>query len=648
VSDTLYRHPRPPRPRHSFVLAVAALGLVALVAGAAWWIAEPAAAPSAAIEPESVEPESRVPADDLAENDLADPLTQERELAPVVAVPDSEPEAATQSDAPAHRASVTVLLLDAATSEPLPDYRFELIDSRRQRVQVVTDAEGKFEAALHAGSLRARFSEVLDRQWVDAGELRFGVEGGVEPLVLRVASGPTYRLAITSSGAVPSGELRARLRARGTEGPVHASGSVHDAPVMWTRFGPIEAATEPEARLTIESADGVLRGTTQVALGPGVRPGVVEVTLNALCAVEVRLLDPEGEPLRQALVTLKLGQQGEDGSVTSRTGDDGNARFDFLAARVATLLVRIARFQEVEQPLVLQPGQVTKADVLLARAPTLGAIRGIVLSDTGRYDEAVRIHLVQADPPDGQNALTLDGKVEWDKVREVATGRFAIEDVPAGRWRLNVSEDDWFEWEPRGFDVEPPLEGFQLRVHDAVPVADLVFHPRTEGGAPFQTAYELRLASGSATDYERSNGGDLLIPSFPIEKLLRWRIDAPGCAPAIGDWSGFVTEPAVEGREQRGARPALLLGWGELYRVTRSDNRRAIEGAAVLVDGREMGKTDKNGRVYVSAAAKPSSVTFRYRDWKLERKVDLNPPRRGSREMERSVRLQVPKPKAKK
>lgn len=629
-------------PRQSLILVVAALGLVALVAGGAWWIAGPTDMPSVVVEPASVEPEAQGDEEPLALVDSSDAGVEERELVPIEALADDAPEAAIAAEAPAHRASVSAQLVDAATSEPLPDYAFDLTDSRRRRVSLLTDAEGRFDAALHAGPLRARFSE-SSSQWIDVGELRFGSMGEPETLVLRVASGPTYRLAITPRDVVAPEKLQSRLRVRVGKEDVRASGRVRGGPVPWTRLAPIAAAAGSHARLTLESSDGEWRGTAQVVMGPGVRPGVVPVVLDGYCAVDVHVFDPEGRPVPAVDVEMQFGAE-RRGSQFARTSNEGRAHFGFIGGGTWTLVVRTARFVDLERPVVLRPGVLGREDVQLVRAPSAGAIRGIVLSDTGRYRERVFVSMTRLDQ---ETPGSIGARVEWTEAAGIATGRFEILDVPHGRWRLSVSEDDWFDWEPRRSDVEPPLEGLQLRVHDAVPVVDLVIRPSGEDGAAFQGRYELRMASGPSTHNESRNG-EALIPSFPVEQPLRWRIDAADRAPAIGDWSEFVTDPPADGRERRRAQPVLVAGWGELYRVTRSDNRRPVEGAAVLVDGREMGKTDKDGRVYVRAASKPASVTFRYRDWKLDRKIDLNPPRSGSRELERSVRLQPPKRKAKK
>ncbi len=628
--------------RQSHILIFVALGLVALVAGGAWWVTAAEQEPTSPVQLESIEPEPEpealAEADEVTGDDELPSTTGARESVSIETVSDEN----TPAVEAAHREQLTGQLLDAATSEPLPEYAFELVDVRNQRQRLSTDAEGRFDATLHAGPLRARFLEMPRGPILEVGEVRFDAKGAAPaPLVLRVESGPTYRLSLAPRGMFTLEDLRSSLRMRGPEGALVGSGRVHDAPTPWVRIGPLAADADPAAQLTIESRDGVWRGTTTVSFGPGVRPGIASLTLEALGALEVRVLDPDGKPVADANVVLGF----DDGrSLLRRTQAEGLARFEFITASRATLKVNAARFLDHDQPVDLISGQVSKKEAWIARAPSLGAIRGVVRSDSGRYRERVAVRLAPLDRPDGPPPIS--AQIVWSQDAPT-TGSFTIEDVPAGRWNLSVVEDDWFEWEPRHADVEAPLVGFELRVHDAVPVADLVFQPHTLGGAPFDAPYNLRVSSGGSTDVQRATGVSAVVPSFPADQPLRWRVDATGCAPAVGDGTAFVVGSSSDGREQRVARPVLEPGWGELYRVTRSDNRRAVEGATVLVDGREMGKTDKDGRVYVRAAAKPSSVTFRFRDWKLEKKVDLS-QRGGSRDIERSVRLQPPKPKAKK
>jgi hypothetical protein len=533
-------------------------------------------------------------------------------------------------------------LLDAVTSEPLPDYTFELTDSARRKVRVTTDARGGFQSAkpLVPGPLEARWFEA-SREPVPVGELRIGANGVAEPLALRVASGPTYRVALTPAEAPPLAEHAFVLTLDEGRGSARGRAVAGDEPRV--RFGPFAAGTDVSGRAQIAatSSDGIWVGSRGVAAGLGLRNGVVEIPLKALAVLEVRVVDPSGSALAGAVVTWS-GTESEK-TRESSTGADGRAVLQRVGPEAGVVNVRLVRWRDLEAPVVLTAGERRVETLTLAPAPSAGSIRGLVTSDTGLYDARLSFRLVPRD--DGQGARPLTAKVAWETDAGARTGSFRFDDLPPGRWRLNVVEDDWYEWEPRSMEVEAPLDGLHFRVHDAVPVCDLRFEPQEAWGGSFGEPYEVRIASGGEVRAFDWKGGTTVVTAFPVDKALRWRVDARGRASAFGDWSDLAPLLAADGREQRGARPHLAKGWAQLYRVVRSDNKKAAPDVLALVDGREAGRTDASGRIELRAPSTPQSVTFRFKDWRLKDRVSVAPPRAGSLEFERTVRLDVPKPK---
>lgn len=618
------------------------LAALALVLVGAWWIGvEPEADPGADPVVEDVVPEDSIEAtaaEDLADTAL-DPVNRE-----VVAGPEAS-SADALGDAGAPAAARTGLrargtLVDAITGMPLPEYTFELRDSGSGTARIVTDEKGAFVATelLSPGKLRARYFE-FSRDFVDAAaELRGREDGEVEPLVLRVESGPTYRLAISPADAPAPSTLRGRLELRVTEGQSVARGDGREGTPPWIRFGPIPAGAQAEAQLVLDSRDGVWRGSTTVRVGNGIQPGVVSVVMRALSALAVQVVGEDGAPLANAVVAWKpaSGQRGRE----QATDGEGRTSFDRLPVEPGTLVARSARYLDFELPTALLVGERRLETVRMLRRPSAGSIRGVVYSDTGTYAERVDMRLALADQRDGPRPLGT--QVVWSTEGGAKVGRFAFDDLPPGRWRLSVGENDWYEWEPRRQDVEAPLDGVQFRVHDSVPVADLVFDPTDEVGARLLD-FEVRIVGGGETRVERAWKPPLVLPAFPVQKSLRWRIDAPGRAAVFGDWDSLSPLVAVQGREQRGAKPVLARGWAQLYRVVRSDNKRPIENAQAMVDGREAGRTDAQGRVVLRADARPGKVVFRSKDWRMIDKVDTGPVRQGSNEFERTIRLEVPK-----
>ncbi|MCY2959446.1 MAG: carboxypeptidase-like regulatory domain-containing protein [Planctomycetota bacterium] len=626
---------------------LAVLAALALVLVGAWWIgSEPAQFPGAESQvDEAAEESGGAPGLEDPADAVEDPLER------AVAVGVEEPNAVAPSsagplvEAPSPGLRVRGTLLDAATGEPLPAYTFELQDGRAKTERLVTDEHGVFSTTqpLTVGPLRARYLEASQDR-VDAGSLRALGDGTAEPLDLRVASGPTFRLALTPAGVPGPDALSGRLQLLVSEGSSVARGEARVGTPPWIRIGPLPAGAQGDAELVLDSRDGVWRGRTSVRVALGIQPGILSVTMQAFSALAVHVVGgDDGAPLANAVVAWKpaSGQRGRD----QTTDRDGRASFDRLSAEPGSLLVRSARHLEFELPIVLLTGQRREEEVRLVRAPSAGSIRGLVFSDTGQYAERLEMRLVLADQRDGPRPLS--ATVAWNTEGSTKVGRFAFDDLPPGRWKLSVAEADWYEWEPRRTEVEAPLDGVQFRVHDSVPVADLVFEPVDEQGERLLD-FEVRVVGGGETRVERSWKPPLILPAFPVQKSLRWRVDAAGRAAAFGDWDSLSPLVAVGGREQRGARPLLARGWAQLYRVIRSDNKKPVAGATAVVDGRESGSTDAQGRIVLRADARPARVSFRWKDWRLTDPVDLAPLRPGSNDFERTIRLEAQKNSKKK
>lgn len=538
-------------------------------------------------------------------------------------------------------------LVDAATGEPLPEYTFELLVPGGKPISVTTDAQGAFvtSAALRPGPLRARFTEA-SRAWRTIDELRLGEDGTPEPLALRVESGPTYRIVLSPPTTVPVEEYAPRIESRTSEGWKRAPGRIGGITspaggVPWVRFGPIPMDSDSETRLVFDSRDGVWRGRADVQPGLGIHGGVVTIPMKAFASIHVTVRNPEGNALEDALVEWVV--EGAERPNRSTTRDDGESKFERIASEVGTLRVRKVRF--IDQDIVMTPaiGERTELDVVLTPAPSAGSISGTVLSDSGTYSRDVTIHLLPRG--NGREALRqISVPVNWTGTAGARVGRFQFDDLPVGTWRISVAEFDWYEWEPRAMEVEAPLSGVEFRVHDGVLVADLVFEAVDPEGREVRD-FQVRLVSNSDALTERSRGGRVLIPSFPVDRMMRWRLDTNGLASSYGDWSSMSPLTAVEGRDRRGARPVLEPGAAQLFRVVRSDNRRAIEDAVAIVGGREVGRTNASGHIVLRSDQPSAKVEFRHKGWRMLDSAALSPVVRRNTPFVQTIRLQVPKKK---
>jgi len=532
-------------------------------------------------------------------------------------------------------------VVDAASGEALASYGLELQDTKLKRVRVLTDADGRFTAtvALAPGPLEVRAME-RSREFDPglAAELRPGEDGNALEIELRVETGPTFRLAISPVNAPPADQMTATLHASSDRGPLRARGTIGGGTEPWVRFAPL-AGDASEGEIILDSLDGVWRGRANVRLGRGIHRGVVPVLMESLAALEVRVVGADDRPLARATVGWKPSTGRRVGDKVTR--DNGTVEWARTAAEAGVLSVRLTRYLDHEMPLVLAQGVRRVETVKLVRAPSAGSIRGTVISDTGSFERGVDVRLVPF--PDGRGAVSqLSAKVEWSQVDGAKVGRFAFDDLPVGRWTCHLSEDDWYLWEPRRFEVETPRGDLVFVVRDAVPVADLEFEPRSENGAVFSNGIEVRLLVKGEPRLYRGRDGRVLVPSFPVDSPLRWRIDSAGRATVFGGWTDLAPLTSVGGRERRGAAPILESGWSQTFRVVRHDNSKAVAGAKAIVDGRESGVTGADGRIVLRAESKPKRVQFRFKDWKMRGNANLAPAN-GSAEFESLVRLEVPK-----
>ncbi len=636
-------------------LLLIALLLAGVIGGAVWISGDTESGRSSETDPASDDENEAGFEDgmDSAAGEFEDELAEDlvNDSAARIAAFDVEPvEPAPPTPAPNNLPTTGGLLasgrlLDAATSEPLPLYAFALHDGGGGRIRLATDERGAFAAteALRPGLLRAVFSEA-GRAVADAAELRADDEGKVAAITLRIESGPTYRFVTSPLPASPIEEFTARLVLNTPSGPPRVRGTLGGGTAAWVRFAPIRD-TNGEGRIILDSADGVWRGLCTVNLGQGIQRGVVTVSMQAFASIRVTVVDGADRPVPDAIVTWDTGESGKPRvQGTRKTGQVG---FERIASETGTLTVRKLRYVDDERALTPQIGELTEALVRMVPAPSAGAIEGTVFSDSGTYARDVSVRLL----PLGEGASgvkQLTTKLAWTGSDGARVGRFRFDDLPVGRWRVAIAEEDWYDWEPRRFDdVESPTGGLEFRVHDTVPVVDLVFDPVGVDGQPV-SGFTVRLLVGSESFATNGGGGPLVVSACPVDKPLRWRIDSRGLKAAFGDWSSLAPLASQSEHDQRGARPMLERGAAQMFRVVRSDNRRPIAGVVAIVEGREVGQTDGQGRIVVEADEEKSRVTFRYKEWRQMDVMNFSMNVRDSKTFERTVRLEVPKNQRKK
>jgi hypothetical protein len=268
-----------------------------------------------------------------------------------------------------------------------------------------------------------------------------------------------------------------------------------------------------------------------------------------------------------------------------------------------------------------------------------------VTSETGAYDQRVTLTLSPSGER-GRDVPQLHTTVRWDKSGAALVGHFDFGALPAGKYHVQLQENDWFEWNSHWTDVEAPKEDIVFLVHDRILAADLVLDVHDADNGLALDGYHLQLETYDNYRSVWSWSGAVLMEMYPDDKRLRWRLDKAGFPPQFGDLSSFDLRTTVDGRPRRTAEVNMSPGWGDLLRVVKRNNGQPLEGVVVELDGREAGKTDSHGLARVMARAQPKQVELVLDGWRARGKVDLSPPSKRGWARYNTVQMQ-PAPKKK-
>ena len=552
-------------------------------------------------------------------------------------------------------ARVRGLLTDAATGEPLPHYLLRVRDARGKQEDVFTDDVGRYTtaSAMPSGTVRIRPLDgaVHPRSLPEIAREHAVRENTAPDIDLAVASGPTFRFALTPPDAAPPTEFRADLQLAGPD----SNGKLGDEPLRvpwigdapWVRFAPIDEPYERAKSVDLRSRDGLWMGSGKVAAIRGVVPELVEIRLAARAVLEGHVVDDAGDPVAEATVTLRLNPSDPAPQRWGFTDAKGHYRFDFLREGSGVLVVRSLRHALEEANVRFPASHIATQDFILARLPSPGDVRARLESETGRYDSVVELELWAVDGPTstgGMNPRTRL-KVQWEETdgRKVGVVRFT--GLPAGKFQMNLTDPSWFHWDPQTAVVSPPSET-RFLVRDDLALAQFAFrvHDSDNGAALSGAAARMDVANG-ASFTRKIEGETVVLDRFPLERGFRWRIDMIGYVHAAGDEKAFSLLETRDGSSWRIADVALSPGWEDTYHVVGNARGKAIAGAVVRLDGRDAGTTDKNGTATVRSTHRPRSVEIVYRDWQPTAPIDLRSAAARGNPWGLLVRMAPPAPK---
>lgn len=278
-------------------------------------------------------------------------------------------------------------------------------------------------------------------------------------------------------------------------------------------------SSAPRQRLMLDAPD-VFPAELAVPTG-GPEPRIL---LARRVHLEVRVT-AEGTPVAGALVEIS---DGSGPALTTVTSDrEGIARFGDLLPGPYELW---ARREASVSPLVRIADAASAHDVALALAPA-GTVHGQVTGD-GPLPAGGTVQLAPLDVDHATRVATLD-----------AEGRFTIDGLPRGRWRVEVSVPDHVSEGDRVLDAKGPSDELALRVARAGVVGGSVVDP---AGAPVAGATIVLRQQGVTTSAVRSLEDRPALAST----RLRW------VHPLAGPRQMPVIAPARFGASRPGTRAA--------------------------------------------------------------------------------------------
>ena len=498
------------------------------------------------------------------------PLSPRVPIGPVVEVPSTE-----EIEIALTRASSLGVAVVTGDGEPVPGIRVRAeLDQTRSRgpeawrwrviggLEVETDARG-----------RARLSPVGETEAYVLTLSGPGFATRVETVSLPLPRGETERVVRIDAGRTVIGRV-----ADDSDRPI-ADASIELEPTTGRSSRDVEGlstVTGGDGRFELAHV-GADRWTATVRR-PGfarrVVPGVsVEssdpndpldlgtLVLGPEAIVEGRVVDPAGEPVEDATVTVGPAGRFERGMFpgafadTARTGPDGAFRIGELppGVRVDVTASRLSQKEAIVHGIELPTGE----PVILLLEPS-ASVAGRVVDESGRPVAGATLGHRQT-RPDGSGSSASGGELSSEK------GDFRIERLPTGRVEVTAIAEGFCEG-ATGVTLEPgehregleivlepgvELEGV-LRTADGDPVADAQIHV---GGIGSEQQLLFRM---SWTDTE----GRFRVPNLPPVPV-RVSARTPG---------GEQTEGEID--LERGTRVELVLPTGH-----------AVSGVVVAPDG---------------------------------------------------------------
>lgn len=534
--------------------------------------------------------------------------------------PDSSANGRVEPDAPAARPPAVAESLQADASfelelhvrakgfdAPVPAYLLA--------VTIGSDSIGDFESD-EAGVVRLPVPAATSRLGIRALDARefpaewaalenVAVKGGKATVTVDV--GPQIQLRLVGAAARVGVAYVASLVAADDHAaicfdlPQSAHVRADPARGCWVRFHPRanpDLRRAREWRLSIASLDGAAFGATSFGtVAPATIPEI-EVTLELGGAVRGRVVDVANAPVAQAIVAF-YPDGFVLGGVFSQAVSDSRGEFlvPSMPARRFEVLAQAPGFSVKRSSFTVAGAATTDLALILEPQPAGGPVAGKIEGYSSDANAACQVLLK---PKRGaQPALSVTPKL---RSREDGStfGTFFFPLVSEGDYEVSIDSAIPGRFEPQVIEVRPGATNLEFRLRSDVAPTSFGFQadPRCE-----DLEVRVRFADGRRSVIHGAASGEAAFQLMDPDSKFEWVCSRPGHRPVRGDQSAFVLARKDVAGATRLAVVRLERGWGCLLRVRHGES--PAEGAAVLIDGIEVARTDAAGLADVSALDAP-------------------------------------------
>ena len=536
-------------------------------------------------------------------------------------------------------------VVDRVTGQPWGDVWVRL-EADGGRWTVLADAGGHFLAPVDLAPGAVRLAVGLDEAgpWCSPGVQEVAHEPEAAVLHrLRVAPGPEQALRFLE----PAMEHAERFEARLVE--VAADGTFH--PWSWQVLRPgetprlryLEQEREPDAgrvawiELHQRGRDWFGRARLPALRGGPDSP--VEVPLVQYGTVGGQVRDTTGRPLRECAVRLypEVGSEApllHRGPRVTRTDEDGRFRFDGVEPGHHDLELRPEGRPRVRVHVDCEGGQATGS--VYEVEPLAGAAELPVAVVGESEDEAPQAILALRsveDAPGVVRVLHTRARGGWrEQLEAVGLGHAGLfTELPPVRYELRVLGLDARRQRPERWLLEAPSLGEGAVIEGSLPEGLQEWRPRVLLGDDELEGFRARLsAPGWWYPLGREvAAGEVVGWLGPEAPTPLWTLWVDGARPARGDassWRDAESVPEVV-RLEPGWGVELVLRDASRARLPLPDDdtwlRTGLVASApplvdveVFADGKRLGRTDADGRFFLSLERPPVRLELRREGWR--------------------------------